>query len=234
MRRMQAFTLAMVILLFAATAIFAASKEEKRLGECADVLKEILDVPDDIPPDLLSKAECVGVIPSLKKMTLLGVGGTYGAGAFVCRSGAKFNGPWSAPAMYKIEGGSFGLQIGGTRTDLVLLVMNPRGVQAILNSKAKLGTDAGVAAGPKGRTASAATDASLQAEILSYSRSRGLFAGVSLEGGTLRPDDEATEKVYGRKLEARKILVEGGVAVPKAGKALVDLLNKRSPKNTSN
>lgn len=231
MRRLSCTAL---ILLLAASVAFAANKEEKRLGDCAKVLEEILNVPDDIPPDLLSKAECVGVIPSLKKMTVLGVGGSYGAGAFVCRSGARFDGPWGSPAMYKIEGGSFGLQLGGTRTDLVLLVMNPRGLEAILSSKAKLGTDAAVAAGPKGRTATAATDLSMQAEILSYSRSRGLFAGVSLDGSTLRPDDEATEKVYGRALEARKILVEGGVPVPKAGKTLVNLLNRRSPKNTSN
>jgi lipid-binding SYLF domain-containing protein len=145
-----------LILLLATSVAFAASKEEERLADCAEVLKEILDVPDDIPPDLLNKAECVGVIPSLRKMTLLGAGGSYGAGAFVCRSGTRFDGPWGPPAMYQIKGGSFGLQIGGTRTDLVLLVMNPNGVRAILNSQAKLGTDAAVAAGPKGRTATAA------------------------------------------------------------------------------
>jgi lipid-binding SYLF domain-containing protein len=222
-----------MVILLAATLLYAGSKEEERLENCATVLEEILNVPDDIPPDLLDKAECVGIIPSLKKLTLFGAGGSYGAGAFVCRSGLRFNGPWGPPAMYKMEGGSFGLQIGSTRTDLVLLVMNPRGVEAILSSKAKLGADAAVAGGPKGRTAAAATDLSLQAEILTYSRSRGLFAGMSLEGATLRPDDGATKEIYGRQLEARKILREGGVPVPAAAKPLVDLLNQRSPRNAS-
>jgi len=222
-----------LVILMAASLLHAQTKMEERLDDCATVLKEILDVPDDIPPDLLDKAECVGVIPSLKKMTLFGVGGSYGAGAFVCRSGKHFDGPWTAPAMYKIEGGSFGLQIGSTRTDLVLLVMNPRGVNAILHSKAKLGADAAVAGGPKGRTAEAATDATMTAEILTYSRSRGLFAGVSLEGSTLRPDNEATEQVYGRRLAAKRILRENVVPVPQAAKALVELLNEKSPKNLS-
>lgn len=221
------------MILLAAGAIYAQSKMDERLNDCATVMKEILDDPDDIPPDLLNKAECIGVIPSLKKMTLFGVGGSYGAGAFVCRSGKHFDGSWGAPAMYKIEGGSFGLQMGSTRTDLVLLVMNPRGVNAVLHSKAKLGADAAVAGGPKGRTAEAASDVTMRAEILTYSRSRGLFAGVSLQGSTLRPDNEATEQVYGRRLAAKRILRENAVPVPEAGKALVDLLNEKSPKNLS-
>jgi len=222
----------MLLSLLVAPPLAAQSKEEERLEEAALVLKEILDVPENIPQDLLDKAECVGVIPSVKKFAI-GIGGSYGRGAFLCRSGEEFHGPWGAPAMYRLEGGSIGFQLGGSATDFVLLIMNERGANAIIKSKVKLGADAAAAAGPKGRTAEASTDATMRAEILTYSRSRGLFAGVSLEGSTLRPDKGAIKKIYGREYEARQILREGAVGVPASGKALVALLNERSPANLS-
>jgi lipid-binding SYLF domain-containing protein len=171
-------------------------------------------------------------MPSMMKVAV-GVGGSYGRGAMVCRSGKDFTGPWGAPAMYALEGGSFGLQLGGEATDLVLLVMNNRGLGALLNSKVRLGGDASVAAGPKGRGVTASTDASLRAEILSYSRSRGLFAGVSLEGTTLRPDNDANAQVYGRKITARSIITGRNITVPTAGRRLVDVLQKNAPHNDS-
>jgi len=210
----------------------AQDKEEERLEEAALVLGEILNIPEGIPQDLLDKAECVGIIPSVKKVAI-GIGGSYGRGAFLCRSGEEFTGPWSAPAMYRLEGGSIGFQLGGTATDFVLLVMNRRGADAIIKSKVKLGADAAAAAGPKGRTAEASTDVTMRAEILTYSRSRGLFAGVSLAGSTLRPDNDSNRKIYRRPVGAREILREGKVSTPAAGKRLVDLLNQQSPKNLS-
>ena len=214
------------------TALGAANKEQSRLENCGVVMQEVLDIPDNIPQSLLDKAECVIVIPSMTKIAL-GIGGSYGRGAMVCRTGKTFKGPWGAPAMYSLEGGSFGLQLGGTSTDVVLLVMNDRGADALLSSKVKLGGEASAAAGPKGRTAEAATDATLQAEILSYSRARGLFAGVSLEGTSLRPDDDANEDVYGRKLTARQIVMGPGIRVPASGRHLVNVLEKNAPYNES-
>jgi len=211
-------------------ALDAANKEQERLENCGVVMQEILDIPDNIPQELLEKAECVVVIPSMTKVAL-GIGGSYGRGAMVCRSGKMFSGPWGAPAMYAIEGGSFGLQLGGESTDVVLLIMNKRGVDALLNSKVKLGANASAAAGPKGRSLEASTDASLRAEILSYSRSRGLFAGVSLEGTSLRPDDDATEQVYGRRISARNIVTGRRIDVPASGRHLVDVLEKNAPRN---
>src|SRR6202158_6173092 len=208
------------------------NKEEKRLENSGLVMQEILNVPDDIPADLLDKAQCVLVFPSVKKLAF-GVGGDYGRGAMVCRTGEKFRGPWGAPAMYALEGASIGFQIGGEATDLVLLVMNDRGMESILSSKVKLGADASIAGGPKGRTASAATDAWMQAEILSYSRSRGLFAGVSLEGSTLRPDDEASEQVYGHAIKAKDIVRGEHTGVPGSGRHLVNVLQKSAPRNES-
>src|ERR1700676_4549396 len=177
------------------------TKETDRLENAGSVMEEILNIPDNIPQDLLDKAECVVVFPSVLKAACI-VGGSYGRGAMVCRSGEQFTGPWGAPSMAPLEGGSLGFQLGGQATDFVLLIMNPRGATAILSSKVKLGADAAAAAGPKGRDAQANTDATLRAEILSYSRSRGLFAGISLEGSTLRPDNEANERVYGKKVTA--------------------------------
>lgn len=205
-------------------------KEADRLQNCGTVLKEILDIPDDIPQDLLDKADCVIVYPSVLKAAFV-IGGSYGRGAMTCRTGEHYTGPWSAPTMMALEGGSVGFQLGGQATDFVLLVMNGRGAHSILKSKVKLGADASVAGGPKGRTAAAATDVTLRAEVLSYSRSRGLFAGVSLEGSTVRPDNDANERVYGKKLEAESIVFKGAVAVPPAAQRLVSYLNQKSPKN---
>ncbi len=207
-------------------------KETDRLDNCGTVLKEILNIPDDIPPDLLDKAECVIIFPSVLKAAFI-VGGSYGRGAMTCRSGEHFTGPWGAPTMMALEGGSVGFQLGGQATDFVLLVMNPRGAKAILHSKVKLGADASAAAGPKGRDAEAATDVTLRAEVLTYSRARGLFAGISLEGSSLRPDNGANEKVYNKKVEAEDIVRKGAVAVPPPAQELIGLLNKKSPKNLS-
>ena len=209
----------------------AQGKEEDRLRACATVLKEIVNIPDDIPRDLLDKAECVVVFPDVKKFAV-GVGGTYGRGAMTCRTGDNFSGPWSAPTLMALEGGSIGFQLGGQSTDYVLLVMNDRGATSVLSSKVKLGVDAAAAAGPKGRSAAAATDVVMKAEMLSYSRARGLFAGVSLEGTTLRPDNDANTLVYGSEIPAREI-VKGSVAVPSAAREMIDVLNTRSPKNLS-
>jgi lipid-binding SYLF domain-containing protein len=209
-----------------------ASKETDRLENCGTVLDEILRLPDNIPQDLLDKAECVIVIPSVLKAAF-GVGGDYGRGAMTCRSGEHFMGKWGAPTMIALAGGSFGFQLGGQATDFVILVMNPRGATAILSSKVKLGADVSAAAGPKGRDAEAATDVTLRAEMLTYSRSRGLFAGISLEGSSLRPDDAANQSLYGRKIAAVDIVRQGTVAVPPAAQKMVSLLDQHSPKNTS-
>jgi lipid-binding SYLF domain-containing protein len=222
--------LAMAVLVTSVS--WGQEKEQERLEECGDVVKEILDVPDAIPQDLLDKAECVVVFPSVKKAAF-GIGGSYGRGAMICRSGADYTGPWGPPAMYALEGFSFGFQLGGQATDFVLLVMNDRGAKSVLGSKVKIGADASAAAGPKGRNAAAATDVVLKAEILSYSRSRGLFAGVSLEGSTLRSDGDANENLYGREWSAEQIIRKGAVKTPPAGQLLIDVLNKRSPKNLS-
>jgi len=207
-------------------------KEAARLENCGMVIKEVMDIPDDIPQDLIDKAECVIVYPSVLKAAF-GIGGSYGRGAMTCRSGEHFTGPWSAPTMMALEGASIGFQLGGEATDFVLLVMNPRGARAILSSKVKLGGDASAAAGPKGRTANASTDATMRAEVLSYSRARGLFAGVSLEGSTVRPDNDANERVYGKKVDAKDIVFKGAVAVPPPAQKLVGYLNHKSPKNLS-
>ena len=220
-----------IVLLGLGVTLGAQGKEEDRLRECATVLQEIVTIPDDIPKDLLDKAECVMVFPGVKKVAM-GVGGSYGRGAMTCRSGETFTGPWSAPALMALEGGSIGFQLGAQSTDFVLLVMNDRGATSVLGNKVKLGADASAAAGPKGRTAGASTDAVMKAEMLTYSRARGLFAGVSLEGASLRPDNDANAAVYGSPIPAREI-VNGSVAVPSAAKAMIDTLNTRSPKNLS-
>jgi lipid-binding SYLF domain-containing protein len=218
--------------LMATTTLFAQNKEQRRLENSGVVMQEIMDIPDNIPHDVMEKAECVIVFPSVLKAAFV-VGASYGRGAMVCRTGREFHGPWGAPAMMALEGGSVGFQIGGQATDLVLLVMNDRGAQSILSSKVKLGGDASIAAGPVGRDASANTDAFMRAEILSYSRTRGVFVGVSLEGSTLRPDDDATEDVYGQKLTAREIVIGGKIAVPPSGRHLVHVLDRNSPYNES-
>jgi lipid-binding SYLF domain-containing protein len=208
------------------------NKEQRRLEECGLVMQEVLNIPDSIPHELLEKAECVIVIPSVKKLAF-GIGADYGRGAMVCRTGEKFRGPWGAPAMYALEGASVGFQIGGEETDLILLVMNNRGMESILSSKVKLGADASIAGGPKGRTAAADTDAWMRAEILSYSRARGLFAGISLEGSTIRPDDDASEQVYGRAIKAKDIVRGEHTGVPMTGRHLVNELQKSAPRNES-
>src|SRR3982750_2988553 len=222
----------LIVIIFAlGITLGAQGKEEDRLRGCATVVKEVLDMPDALPKDLLDKAGCVIVFPAVKKVAM-GVGGSYGRGAMTCRTGAGFDGPWSAPSLMALEGGSIGFQIGGESTDFVLLVMNDRGATSVLSSKVKLGADASAAAGPKGRTAGASTDVVMQAEMLTYSRSRGLFAGVSLEGSTLRPDNEGNTLVYGSAIASREI-VKGTIAVPSAAREMIDVLNQRSPKNLS-
>ncbi len=207
-------------------------KEEERVQDAGQVLKEVLNIPDNIPQDLLDKAECVVILPSVKKGAF-GVGGSYGRGIMICRSGQHYMGPWGSPALYALEGVSIGFQLGGQATDFVLLVMNPKGARSLLSSKVKLGADASAAAGPKGRTAEGATDVVMNAEILSYSRNKGLFAGISLEGSTLRSDGNANEKLYGKKLSAKEIILDHRVGVPPSARQLVSLLNTKSPKNLS-
>ncbi len=233
LREISALLVALLCLsLLCASAALAESTEEERVQDSGEVLKEILNIPDDIPQDLLDKAECVVILPSVKKGAF-GVGGSYGRGVMICRSGPHYTGPWGPPALYALEGVSIGFQLGGQATDFVLLVMNPKGARSLLSSKVKLGADASAAAGPKGRTAEGATDIVMSAEILSYSRNKGLFAGISLEGSTLRSDGSANEKLYGKKLTAKEIIVEHKVAVPACAKELVSLLDKKSPKNLS-
>jgi lipid-binding SYLF domain-containing protein len=210
----------------------ADNKDQDRLQNAGEVMKEIIDIPDDIPQSLLDKADCVIVIPSVLKAAFI-VGGSYGRGAMTCRSGDEFQGPWGAPTMMALEGASFGFQLGGQATDFVLLVMNTRGASSILSSKVKLGADASAAAGPKGRDAEADTDVTLRAEVLTYSRARGLFAGISLEGSTLRPDNDGNEKIYGKKLDAKDIALHNAVPVPPSAKLLIDTLTRHSPKNLS-
>lgn len=223
----------LLTVLLALPTIFAgrarADKDADRLENSGMVMKEILDIPDDIPQSLMDKARCVVVLPSVLKAAFI-IGGSYGRGAMTCRSGDNFQGPWGAPTMMRLEGGSFGFQLGGQATDFVLLIMNGRGASSILNSKVKLGADASAAAGPKGRDAEADTDVTLRAEVLTYSRSRGLFAGVSLEGSTLRPDNDANETIYGKKLEAKEIALHGAVPIPSSAKLLISTLNRHSPK----
>ena len=229
MRKYVSFTLSLLL----AISSFAQKKEEDRLHESYNVLKEILGTPDKgIPRDLLDKAACVVVYPSVKKAGFI-VGGEYGRGAITCRTGENFHGPWSAPAMFALEGASVGFQIGGEATDFVLLVMNDKGANSVMSSKVKLGADASAAAGPVGRTTSAETDIAMKAEILSWSRARGVFGGVSLEGSSMRSDDGGNKSLYGKELSAKEIVREGKVKTPESGKELIDLLQKTSPKHAS-
>lgn len=231
---MKKLIVCLVVVLIGSVTAFAANDihEAERVKDAGEVLKEILNIPDDIPQDLLDKAECIVVLPSVKKGAF-GIGGSYGRGVMVCRGGQHYTGKWGAPALYALEGVSIGFQLGGQATDFVLLVMNPKGATSLLSSKVKLGADASAAAGPKGRTAEGATDIVMNAEILSYSRNKGLFAGVSLEGSTLRSDGSANEKLYGRKLSAKEIIREGKVGIPASAHELVSLLDKKSPVNKS-
>jgi SH3 domain-containing YSC84-like protein 1 len=229
MNKLTAYFLAVLL---AAAPAFARDVEEERVKDAGVVMKEILNIPDDIPQDLLDKAECLIILPSVKKGAF-GIGGSYGRGVMICRSGQHYTGKWGAPALYALEGVSIGFQLGGQATDFVLLVMNPRGARSLLSSKVKLGADASAAAGPKGRTAEGATDVVMNAEILSYSRNKGLFAGISLEGSTLRSDGSANENLYGKKLSAKEIIREGKVGIPACARELVALLDAKSPTNKS-
>ena len=229
---MMSLLLVVLPILSSSASAANAEKDEDRLRNSGTVLKEILDVPDDIPQDLLDKADCVVVFPSVLKAAFI-VGGSYGRGAMSCRRGEDFKGPWGAPTMMALEGGSFGFQIGGEATDFVLLIMNERGASGILTSKVKLGADASAAAGPVGRTTSAETDATLRADILSYSRARGAFIGVSLEGSTIRPDNGANKQIYGHDLAAREIVLSGHVAIPPAAQKMISTLDSRTPRKKS-
>jgi len=222
-----------VLLTMIAAPVFAQKKEQDRVANAGNVMKEILNIPDDIPQSVIEKADCVVVLPSVLKFAF-GFGGSYGRGVMTCRGGEDFKGPWGAPTMMALEGGSFGLQLGGQATDFVLLLMSPRSARSILDSKVKLGADISAAAGPVGRNASAETDVTLRAEILSYSRARGLFAGISLSGSTLRPDNNANKKLYGRAVSARDVVFNNEVKAPESAKLLLSELNKKSPVNKSN
>jgi SH3 domain-containing YSC84-like protein 1 len=229
---MKKFWLGLVTLAVIALPVFGQDKEEDRVANAGKVIKEIMDIPDDIPQSVIDKADCVVVLPSVIKFAI-GIGGSYGRGVMTCRGGRHFRGRWSAPSMMALEGGSFGLQLGGQATDFVLLLMSPRSAENILTSKVKIGGDASAAAGPVGRTASAETDVTLRAEILSYSRARGLFAGISLSGSTLRPDNDANKKLYGKEVGAKAIVFDRAVPAPPSANLLLSTLNKKSPKNMS-
>lgn len=225
---MKKKTLAAVLCLVCAVPVFAQKREQDRLEDSAAVMKEVLGMPEGIPKDVLNKAVCVIVYPSVKKGAI-GIGGSFGRGALTCRGGANYEGSWSAPAMYALEGASIGFQLGGQATDYLLLIMNERGAKSILSSKVKLGGDASIAGGPKGRTASAETDIVGRAEILSYSRAKGLFAGVSLEGSTVRSDGGANKNLYSRDLSAEDIVRGGKAHATPAGQQLISILSQASP-----
>ena len=231
---MHLTSMLLTVLITLTSSAFAANpeKDEDRLKNSGTVLKEILDVPEDIPQDLLDKADCVVVFPSVLKAAFI-VGGSYGRGAMSCRKGRDFRGSWGAPTMMALEGGSFGFQIGGEATDFVLLIMNERGANGILTSKVKIGADASAAAGPVGRAATAETDATLRADILSYSRARGAFVGVALEGSTIRPDNGGNKQIYGQEVTARDIVLSGHVGIPSAARRMVSILDARTPRNKS-
>jgi SH3 domain-containing YSC84-like protein 1 len=229
---MNRFLLGLVALAVVAAPAFAQDKEQDRVQNAGKVAKEIMDIPDDIPQSVIDKADCVVVLPSVVKFAI-GIGGSYGRGVMTCRGGKNFQGRWGAPTMMALEGGSFGLQLGGQATDFVLLLMSPRSAENILTSKVKIGGDASAAAGPVGRNASAETDVTLRAEILSYSRARGLFAGISLAGSTLRPDNDANKSLYGKEISAQAIVFDRAVPPPPSAQLLLSTLDKKSPVNKS-
>ena len=225
------FLLAFMLTAALAVSTYAQSKEQDRLENSGRVMKEIMDIPDNIPQSVIDKADCVVVLPSVLKAAFV-VGASYGRGVMTCRTGANMRGPWGAPTMMALEGGSFGLQLGGQATDFVLLLMSERSASSILSSKVKIGGDASAAAGPVGRNASAETDVTFRAEILTYSRARGLFAGISLAGSTLRPDNSANESLYGKKIDAKDIVLKGAIPPPPSAQLLLQTLNAHSPKHT--
>jgi len=230
----------MVLLMIAILCVLIPSRsiaednehEQERVKESGNVMKELLNSASGVPISVLNKAECVIVLPSVKKAGFL-VAGQYGRGVMTCRSGENFDGPWSAPTMMQSSGGSFGLQAGGQATDFVILVMNDKGARALLKGKAKLGADASVAAGPVGRDAEASTNASMSAEMLSYSRAQGVFGGVSLSGTSLGPDGGANEKIYGKKVSATEVIEGKAGPAPDSAKTLLAELTDKSPKNVS-
>jgi len=220
-------TAAAACLALLAARAHAQAKETRRLDASREVLEELLSGQESVPRDLLDKAECVAVIPSAKKFAI-GVGGRYGKGAVSCRS--KAGDSWGAPLMISIGGGSLGLQIGGQAADYVFLIMNPKGMEYLLRSQFTLGADAAVAAGPVGRTGSAGTDLRMHAEILSYSRTRGLFVGLSLEGAVVKQDKDGNENLYGERVDPKRVLEEGRYAVPAEAKGFVSVLENASPR----
>ena len=226
---MKRFLPVSVSLLFLVSSVAFADRGDvvKRLQRASEVFSEIMKTPDKgIPVDLLDKCECIGIVPGLKKGGL-GIGGKYGKGAVMCR---KPDRNWTAPAFITIEGGSVGLQIGFTQVDVVMLFMNRKGVDKLIGDKFTIGADASAAAGPVGRQASAQTNIRLDAEILTYSRAKGLFAGVALDGATLRPDKDDIRDFYGKDIDARKLLLEGSVAMPSEARPLASALSWQSPK----
>ena len=218
-------TLALCLAL--ASPLFAQKKEDERLANSATAMQAILSGDKGLPTSILDKADCIVVFPSVKKVAI-GIGGSYGRGVMVCRNGANKDGSWGAPAMYKLDQGSIGVQLGSTATDFVLVVMNQKGAEQILNGKTKLGGNAAAAAGPTGAAANGYNADSMKVDVLTYSRTKGLFAGISLEGASMESDDDANKAVYGKSITATQI-IDGGEATPAAGKGLVDLLDKTSP-----
>jgi lipid-binding SYLF domain-containing protein len=229
---MKKILLSLVPALALALPLLAQNREADRVENAGKVMNEILNAPDSIPQSVLDRADCVAIMPSVLKFAI-GIGGSFGRGVMTCRGGSDFQGPCGAPTMMRLGGASVGFQLGGQATDFVLLMMSPRSAQSILRSKVKLGADVSAAAGPVGRTASAATDVTLRAEILSYSRSRGLFGGVSLAGSTLRADNGANRSLYGKDVRAQDIVFNNAVPVPDSAKALLATLQKASPVNKS-
>jgi lipid-binding SYLF domain-containing protein len=217
----------LVLCLAVACPLVAQRKEDERLANSATVLQQILSENNGLPKSILDQADCVLIFPSVKKVAI-GFGGSYGRGALVCRDGAKMNGAWGAPAMYSLDQGSVGLQLGSTATDFVLVVMNQKGADQILNGKTKLGSNAAAAAGPTGAQATAYNAEAMNADVLTYSRSKGLFAGVSLEGASMDTDRDANKSLYGKDLTAQDI-VKGGQSIVPAAKPLIELLDKTSP-----
>jgi SH3 domain-containing YSC84-like protein 1 len=231
-KNMKKMILGLIALTVLVLPALGQRREQDRVANAGKVMQEILNAPDSIPQNVLDRAECVVILPSVLKFAI-GFGGSFGRGVMTCRGGSDFKGPWGVPTMMALEGFSAGLQLGGNATDFVLLLMSPRSATSVLNSKVKIGGDASAAAGPVGRTASAETDITLRAEILSYSRARGLFAGISLAGSTLRPDNGANRNLYGKQVSARAIVFEKAVPVPDSAKELLATLQKASPVNKS-
>jgi lipid-binding SYLF domain-containing protein len=225
------FLLALIFTTAFAVSVHAQSKEQDRIESAGTVVKEIMDIPDNIPQSVIDKADCVVVLPSVLKAAFI-VGASYGRGVMTCRTGGNMRGPWGAPSMMALEGGSFGFQAGGQATDFVLLLMSERSASSILSSKVKIGGDASAAAGPVGRNASAETDVTFRAEILTYSRARGLFAGISLAGSTLRPDNGGNQALYGKSISAKDIVLKGAVPPPPSAQLLLQTLNAHSPKHS--